>query len=70
MPTLLEDNSAYSNHTYGASPSAPQITEVPVYDSGSTRSIYGKQTSTPQDNTKVDEPKKQIFNIPFRPAIL
>ena len=40
LPTLPEEgSSAYSNQTYGASPSAPQISEVPVYDSGSTMSV-------------------------------
>ena len=70
LPTLPEDSPAYSNDTYGMSPSAPQITEIPTFDSGSTMSIYGKRTNASQNETKVEEPKKETFNIPFRPAIL
>ena len=70
LPTLPEDSPAYSNDTYGMSPSAPQITEIPTFDTGSTMSIYGKRPNASQNEIKMEEPKKETFNIPFRPAIL
>ena len=62
LPALPEDSSAYS--------SAPQITEVTTFDTGSTISLNGKHPMASQDETKMEEPKKDTFNIPTHPRIL
>ena len=62
LPALPEDSSAYS--------SAPQITELTTFDTGSTISMTGNHPVAPKEEDKTMEPKKDIFNIPTRPRIL